>query len=278
MNRLFRKFYYWLGPRQRRLFRRVFFFPIDFVEGLLARRPPLVPPRGKIFVGQGNFVQIGDTLLKHFIDLCGLQAHQRVLDVGCGIGRIARPLAGYLNEKGSYEGFDIVEEGIEWCRRHYAHYPNFRFLHTPLENDLYNLSTDQKASGFRFPYGDNEFDLVILTSVFTHMQPEDVAHYLKEIRRVMKPTGRCFATFFIITPESEKHLDASARPFFPNRYGHYFLHDPRVKDANIAYRQEYLGQLFSDAGLQPLQFHPGWWAGLPQNQCINFQDVMILGK
>jgi ubiquinone/menaquinone biosynthesis C-methylase UbiE len=278
MSRLLRKLYYLLPPKPRRVFRRLFFLPIDLTEGLLKKRTPLVPPRGKIFVGQGDFVEIGDTLLQHFQSFCHLQPHQRVLDVGCGIGRIARPLAGFLNEKGSYEGFDIVKEGINWCQKHYAPYPNFRFLYTPLQNDLYNLSTDQKASDFTFPYGENEFDLVVLTSVFTHMQPADVAHYLKEIGRVMKPGGHCFATFFIITPASEKHLDEAESPFFAHRYGHYFLHNPRVKDANIAYRHEYLAGLFSDAGLEQLQFHPGWWAGLPKEQCINFQDVVILRK
>jgi SAM-dependent methyltransferase len=278
MSRLLRKLYYLLPPKPRRVFRRLFFLPIDLTEGIFKKRPPLVPPRGKIFVGQGDFVEIGDTLLRHFQHLCQLQPHHRVLDVGCGIGRIARPLAGFLNEKGSYEGFDIVKEGIDWCKKHYGSYPNFRFLFTPLQNDLYNLSTDQKASDFTFPYGENEFDLVILTSVFTHMQPDDVAHYLKEIGRVLKPGGHCFATFFIITPATEKHLDESDKPFFPYRYGHYFLHNPRVKDANIAFRHEYLAGLFSDAGLEQLHFHPGWWAGLPKAQCINFQDVVILRK
>jgi len=278
MSRLFRKLYYLLPPKPRRVFRRLFFLPIDLTEGLLKKRPPLVPPRGKIFVGQGDFVEIGDTLLQHFQSLCHLQPHQRVLDVGCGIGRIARPLAGFLNEKGSYEGFDIVKEGIEWCNSHYATYPNFRFHFTPLQNDLYNLSTDQKASDFHFPYGENEFDLVILTSVFTHMQPADVAHYLKEIGRVMKPGGHCFATFFIISPATEKHLDESDKPFFPYRYGHYFLHNPRVKDANIAFRHEYLQTMIREAGLRQDQFHPGWWAGLPKAHCLNFQDVVILGK
>ncbi len=278
MSRLLRKLYYLLPPGQRRVFRRLFFLPVDLAESILGKRTALVPPRGSIFVGQGNFVEIGDTLLGQFQTLCQLQPNHRVLDVGCGIGRIARPLAGFLNEKGSYEGFDIVKEGIDWCQKHYAAYPNFRFLYTPLQNDLYNLSTDLKASEFKFPYGENEFDLVILTSVFTHMQPADVAHYLKEIGRVMKPGGRCFATFFIITPATEKHLDEAENPFFPHRYGHYFLHNPKVKDANIAYRHEYLAGLFSDAGLEQLQYHPGWWAGLPKEQCINFQDVVILGK
>lgn len=278
MSGLLRKCYYLLPPVQRRVFRRLFFLPVDLADCITGKSKPLVPPRGLIFVGQGDFVEIGDNLLQHFQRLCQLQPYHRILDVGCGIGRIARPLAGFLNENGTYEGFDIVKEGINWCQKHYDAYPNFRFIYTPLQNDLYNLSADKRASEFTFPYGENEFDLVILTSVFTHMQPAGVANYLQEVGRVMKPGGRCFVTFFVITPASEKHLDESQNPFFAHRFGHYFLHNTRVKDANIAYRCEYLSALFINAGLEQLQFHPGWWAGLPKEQCINFQDVMVLGK
>lgn len=278
MNRLFRKLYYLLSPGQRLIIRRLFFLPLDLAEGWFKKRPPLVPPRGMIFVGQGNFAAIGDSMVQYFQLYCNLQPHHRVLDVGCGIGRIARPLAAYLNKNGSYEGFDIVKEGIDWCKKHYASFTNFRFHYTPLQNDLYNLSTNQKASDFIFPFGDNEFDLVVVTSVFTHMQPDDVAHYLKEINRVLKPEGYCYATFFTITPASEKHLDESVRPFFPYRYGNYFLHNPRVKDANIAFRHEYILTLINDAGLRQEQFFPGWWAGFPKDQSLNFQDVVIIKK
>ena len=54
-------------------------------------------------------------MLKQFIDLGGLKPEHRVLDIGSGIGRVAIPLTEYLNEKGSYEGFDVVELGVNWC-------------------------------------------------------------------------------------------------------------------------------------------------------------------
>ena len=52
-----------------------------------------------------------------------------VLDVGCGIGRMAIPLARYLNTDGKYEGFDIIPENIAWCQR--AITPRYPQLYLP---------------------------------------------------------------------------------------------------------------------------------------------------
>ena len=277
MNML-RKIYYALGPKQRRWARKMFYVPQDIIDTILKRRPPLVPPKGKIFIGQGNFVATGDALLQNLIETCLIKPNHYILDVGCGIGRLARPLAGFLNSDGAYEGFDVVEDGINWCKKNYAHYSNFSFQYIPLRNDLYNLETENTANVFKFPYPDQYFDLVVLTSVFTHMQLEDVKNYINEIGRILKPGGHCFSTFFIINQQTESFLDQSKNPFFPYRFDQFFLHNPKVKDANIAYRYEVVKNMVSKAGLALDQFHPGWWAGKPENTCMNFQDVLVLKK
>lgn len=275
---LLRKIYYSLGPQQRRQARRLFYMPEDLFDTVFNRRPALVPPKGRIFIGQGDFAATGDTLFQHIIKTCALNPDQHILDIGCGIGRLARPLTKFLSEKGSYEGFDVVEEGITWCKKNYRDYPNFSFHYIPLRNDLYNLDTDQTADLFRFPYHDHSFDVVVLTSVFTHMQMEEVKNYLIEIGRALKPGGHCFATFFVINKETETYLDKSSNPFFPYRFKHYFLHDPKVKDANIAYRYEIIEEMAAEAKLSVDQFHSGWWAGKPASSRKSFQDVLVLRK
>jgi SAM-dependent methyltransferase len=274
-----RKIYYWLSPEKRLMARRLYYLPIDFWEKITGKRPPLSPPRGMIYVGSGDFAQQGQLLLDQLIRLGRLQPHEQVLDIGSGIGRVAAPLTTYLNREGSYEGFDIVKSGVAWCNKHISSkHPNFRFLHIDLKNDLYNLSTEQAAQAFVFPYDDQRFDLCFLFSVFTHMMPEDVAAYLHQIARVLKPGGRCLATFFILNNESKAGMLPYNGLKFVHDYGHYALIDPEVKEANIAFEQNWLWEAIDAAGLTIAGNWPGYWPGRNKQQCEGFQDTLLLQK
>jgi len=275
-----RNAYYALPPAVRRISRRVWYFPVDVVESLTGARGPMVPPRGRIFIGSGDFVKAGEDIKEQLIQLAGLQPGSRVLDVGCGIGRVAVPLTAYLDEKGSYEGFDIVKSAISWCdKKIHSFFPNFRFTHMDLKNDLYNLGTQREAKDFVFPYGDEEFDLVFLTSVFTHMVLADVENYLEQIHRVLKPGGSCFATFFLINGEAKKLMKQKGNFMFNTQLDHHYLFHARVKEANVAYDEDYLiKKMISSRGFKMEQVHYGFWPGRPKSDLSNFQDICIFRK
>src|SRR3954451_7498397 len=126
----------------------------DALDRVTGRHDPLVPPRRMQFVGEGDFVATGDEFLGHLVDLAALEPGDDVLDVGCGIGRMARPLADYLTT-GRYSGFDVNEAAIRWCREHYP--VSFRFDVADLRNARYHPSGRQSAREYRFPYGDSTF-------------------------------------------------------------------------------------------------------------------------
>jgi ubiquinone/menaquinone biosynthesis C-methylase UbiE len=275
-----RDLYYLLTPRLRLLIRRLYYLPIDIYERLSGKRDDLTPPRGLVFVGFGDFRKSGEMLVAQIRKVTGLQPGQSILDAGCGIGRLAVPLTRVLNQEGRYEGFDIVKIGIDWCNKHIkTKYPNFNFLHIDLKNDLYNLKTDVEAKNFVFPYKDNEFDLVILTSVFTHMMPDDVNNYLKEIHRVLKTGGKCFVTFFLLNDEIKAAIEKRNYFNFPFIYDHYRLMDKNVKEANIAYEEGYLiNNLFSNNNLFAESIYYGWWSGKSRDNALGYQDTILLSK
>ncbi len=66
----------------------------------------------------GEFRATGEEFLTYFIEIGGLRPSDRVLDVGCGVGRMAVPLTRYLSPEGRYEGFDVMANAVEWCQRH----------------------------------------------------------------------------------------------------------------------------------------------------------------
>lgn len=270
--------YYLLPVNLRYFFRRLYYLPIDIFESLINKRPYGVPPRGKIFIGPGDYVKLGERFLGYFKELAGLKPDHKVLDIGCGIGRMALPLTGFLNDKGSYDGFDIVKSGIDWCNKHISvRYPNFRFQYTGLYNSLYNTSDKVEASEFIFPYMDNKFDFVFLTSVFTHMMPDEVTHYLNEIGRVMKPGANCLMSFFIVNCESEDLMIKQPNHMnFPVNKGFYRLHSTQVDTANVAYDEEWLLDKLDKAGLKMESIKYGQWCG--RTSYFDYQDLLICSK
>jgi SAM-dependent methyltransferase len=215
--------------------------------------------------------RVGELYLRLFAELGGLTPEQAVLEPGCGTGRMAEPLTGYLSEAGTYDGFDVVEKAVRWCTDHIsAKHPRFRFQHVDVFNRSYNPKGRLDPAGFTFPYADESFDFVFLTSVFTHMLPPEVRHYLAEIRRVLKPGGRCLATFFLLNEESiAAARSGSAGRSFEHQGAGYRYDYARSPEAAIAYQETDVLGFLDEAGLElHVPIRRGRWAGLgpPPNQ------------
>lgn len=170
---------------------------MDALDSLQDKRDELTPPRSMIFVGDGDFKKTGEEFLRYFIEFGGLKPNARILDVGCGIGRMAVPLTKYLDASGSYEGFDILAHGIDSCTKNITpRYPNFHFQVADVYNKAYNPNGKHKAAEYEFPYQNECFDFTFLTSVFTHMLPQEMENYLAEIVRSLRWGGEILDYFF----------------------------------------------------------------------------------
>jgi SAM-dependent methyltransferase len=248
---------------------------LEYRTGInVSGRDPLIPPGWLHSVGASDFRECGEEFFRYFTDIAGLKPHEQVLDVGCGTGRMARPLTSYLTS-GSYDGIDIVAPSIEWCRRAYQRFPNFNFHFADVCNQAYNPAGGLRAAEYKFPFADTSFDFVYLTSVFTHMLPADMENYMGEVTRVLKPGGRCFITYFLLNAHSLKLMSQkdSSIEFKAGLPG-CRVKDTAEPEAAVAYEQDRIVQLYDKHQLvisEPVRY--GRWSGFSDG--LSYQDMII---
>lgn len=266
-------------------------FILDYVIGsiwdardfLLEKHARLMPPLRLRRKSSGNlsinaFKKYGEQHILYLKNLCGLKKNAKVLDVGCGCGAIALPLTAYLNQNGSYEGFDIINKSINWCKKNIStRYPNFNFQVIDLYNGKYSPKGKSEASKFKFPYKDNAFDVVFLFSVFTHMLPEDIENYLSEISRVLKRNGKCLITYFLI---NEVSLALMNKEDFKYIFKKYRTNNNRKNNKTyedtIAYEESYIRKLYNKNVLKIEQIRYGSWSR--RKNILSFQDFVMASK
>jgi SAM-dependent methyltransferase len=135
--------------------------------------PPAKLTQRAIWADPRTFDKWGYALKRKFDEalnthLHGPHAAHRMLDWGCGVGRMAK----YLVKEWAYTGIDIDREAIAWCTEN-------------IRGGDFRLQTLQARTGFSA----DTFDAAIGISIFTHLREEEQFAWLKELSRVVKPTG-----------------------------------------------------------------------------------------
>jgi SAM-dependent methyltransferase len=226
---------------------------------------PVPPPELMGCVGTiPSFFLAGEVMYRDLKSIASLSPEDRILDVGCGIGRTARHIGPALSPTGSYCGFDVMERCVQWCQRNLGtRWPNLYFQHANIHNATYNPNGVYEARTFSFPYPDQTFTLVFLDSVFTHMFPDDIEHYLSEIRRVLVPGGRCLASFFLMDAEARERMAQPGSEYnFKHAGDRYFTTTPERPEDAIAFDEALVRQLYANAGLKIVDpIHYGSWSG-----------------
>jgi SAM-dependent methyltransferase len=153
-------------------------------------------------IGPGDFQDSGASLVAELVAHAALTSGDQVLDIGCGVGRVALPLADFLAPDGGYLGFDVSRRAVEGCIRRFAtRRPDFRFAWLDIRNRDYNAKGAIGETEARFPCPDAAIDVAFAASVFSHVQLATLSRYLAEAARVLKPGGRFFFTAYALTPE-----------------------------------------------------------------------------
>jgi ubiquinone/menaquinone biosynthesis C-methylase UbiE len=137
---------------------------------------------------------------RHTVDILkqtvGIEPTDRVLEIGCGIGRVGKVLA---PECAHWTGADISPHMLATAAKRLQGIPNVA---------LVELSTVGLAE-----LPDNEFDVVYCTVVFMHLFEWDRYTYVKEAYRVLRPGGRAFFDNVDITSPHGKVFFAEAASY-----------------------------------------------------------------
>ena len=194
-----------------------------------------------------------------------LSAHERILEFGCGCGRIMRWMEEFGRTR-TLVGTDIDARAIEWASENL---PFARF------------DVNEGVPPTRYRVG--EFDLVVNHSVFTHLDEHYQDLWLAELQRITSPDGLVLLSIHgeHAFKVSEQHLETDSRLRREWR--------AQLERDGILYIAEdtYAGSAFPD--FYHTAFHAPWYvfehwsrwfdvlAYLPQSS-LDFQDQVVLRR
>jgi SAM-dependent methyltransferase len=240
-----------------------------------------LPPRSLALRAGGfqDYEKTGNEFLGYFKKLCGLRPGHSVLDIGCGVGRMAWPLTSFLSSEGKYQGLEVVKKYVDWCGENISvRFPNFQFGHMDVFNGKCNPKGKISGAEYKFSFPDSAFDFIFLTSVFTHLLQADTENYVAEISRMLKADGRCLATFFLLNDQSLELARSGKSAYeFKYRFDNYALEDERDPEYAVAYSQDYVSELLKRNHLQvrgPVRY--GSCCG--RQDFTSYQDILVLEK
>ena len=214
-------------------------------------------------IGDGNFDDIGFLELS-ILKECGLAPEHALLDLGCGMARLARHAIPYLND-GRYYGVEIsssiLERAKQVCEKHRLDTDHVEWLHEKDET---------------FPtLSDNSIDYACAFSVFTHMDAEDTYRYIHRIKQILKPGGRLVGSFLLLeeSEEARKIFQGSAAsPYIDRRNNVLCVCTTKSFVNTIAEMCGFAVETWFDHDSQAFEFNSkGQFGALGQSICVMYK-------
>jgi len=173
-----------------------------------------------------------------------LATNSRVLDFGCGCGRVLRHLP-----EVQIVGFDYNPRLVKWVET------NLPFA-------------EARTNGLMPPLNatDGEFDLVYAFSVFTHLDQPAQHAWIRELGRVLKPSG-----LLVFTTKGDRHATEQLDPEGMGRYraGEVVVTTPGAEGTNLcaAYTPSAWVRSTLLDGWQVTHHHPG------RAEVMDYQEI-----
>ena len=155
----------------------------------------------------------------------------RILDFGCGV-KISQALFQLDSPQQLYFGLDVYEEMVQYLKDALSDYPNYAFESVNFWNEMYNQDGEVMTRDSILPVGDGKFDILMMFSVITHMNPKDSDAVLGILRRYAARDSKLFFWAFADEAQSEDFID----------------YDPRRPLLRAKYRRSFLESIIADTG------------------------------
>ncbi|NER01850.1 MAG: glycosyltransferase family 92 protein [Okeania sp. SIO3C4] len=258
-------------------------FEGDEGAALLGVLSPTIKTPQKEYIKQfaentpNNFRNAAFKWLGYLIEIVGLKSTDHVLELSCGIGKVAYALANYLKPIAGYEGIDFREKVLLWPQQEITtRKPNFNFRWENIYHPTYNPNGTVSVVEFGLPYHNFSFDVVCITNLFTHLRISEIRHCLHQVHRVLKSEGRLLCGCFLLNPESQKLIaqgKASQKLMYEIEDG--FTLDSELPEKGIGFLESLLLNLVEECGLKVVGKYYGSWCG---RQSFTNQDLLVLQK
>jgi SAM-dependent methyltransferase len=233
---------------------------------------------------------IGDGCVRILDRYLAIDSSSRLLDFGCGIGRVLLSVLKHRPEVGRITGFDIVPQVISFCDAHIAstfqqakfeliqgrndHYDRFIAMVGATAAKSHSLLQSEYASAFTGAYA---------FSVFTHMELSDFRSLLALLSNLLEPGGTLLFTAFLLTPYSRRSIQQRTTmfPFADAAFeegGDIFIGNMADRLGFIAFDLTLVQQMVLDVGLIMTHVEHGSWAGGNVYFSPSLQDVIACRK
>lgn len=201
-------------------------------------------------------------------------ARPRVLDFGCGCGRMTRFFC-HSSESWSVTGSDVNPQLVDFCKE-----------------NLNGVSTSLNDLTPPLPFAEQSFDLAYSLSILTHFREEYASAWLTELGRVVAPNGILIVTthgypaldvikgskqhheMFQMTPERVQEIqkDFATSPFVFQRYTDNVLEVAKAgaEYGNTFIHPDYISRNWNNEQFVVRQHIPGGLCG--------WQDIVVLQR
>ena len=142
----------------------------------------------------GDYTSVDSNKIHKMLDLALIREGSKILEPGCGTGRLTRILADRVGSNGEVLAVDISPKMIEACLRNVAQRANVEAVCAAVED---------------YPLPPGAFDAVVCHQVFPHF--DDKLQVLCLFAKILKPQGTLVIFHFINSSHINKmHREAHA--------------------------------------------------------------------